>query len=69
MVFEGMQFQKNKKERVICEFEVDLKESFGWPSNLSTDNIIPAYARSKNGCGFQRPGLKTGVENDIRVRI
>ena len=23
------------------------------------------YSRSKNWCGFKRPGLKTGVENNI----
>ena len=32
------QFQMNKKERVICEFEVDFKKSFCWRSNLSTVN-------------------------------
>ena len=41
----------NKKERVTCEFEVDFTKSFCWRSNLSNDNIISAYARSKNGCG------------------
>ena len=29
-----------------CEFEVVLKKSFSWRSNLSNDNIISAYARS-----------------------
>ena len=53
----------NKKERVICEFEVHFKKSFSWLSNISNDNIISAYARSENGHGFQKPGLKTGVEN------
>ena len=41
----------NKKERVICEFEM----AFCWLSNLSNDsgnyNILSAYARSENGCG------------------
>ena len=32
------QFQMNKKERVICEFEVDFKKSFCWRSNQSTVN-------------------------------
>ena len=41
----------NKKERVICKFQVDFKKSFCWHSNLSNDNIISAYARSKNGSG------------------
>ena len=39
----------NKKERVICEFEVHFKKSFSW---LSNDNIISAYTRSENGHGF-----------------
>ena len=42
----------NKKERVICEVEVDFKKSFCWRSNVSNDNIISAYARSENGYGF-----------------
>ena len=58
MVFEEMhehffsfQFQMNKKERVICEFEVAFKKSFCLRSNLSNDNL-PAYARSENGNGL-----------------
>ena len=43
----------NKKERVIYEFEVDVKKCFIC-SNLTNDDII-SY----------RPGLKTGVEIDI----
>ena len=44
-----------------CEFEVVLKKSFSWRSNLSNDNIISAYARSKNRCGkCQFWGLKKG---------
>ena len=42
----------NKKERVICVFEVHFKKSFSSLSNLSNDNIISAYARSGNGHGF-----------------
>ena len=30
----------NKKERVIGEFEMDLKKSFCWRSKLSNDEII-----------------------------
>ena len=46
----------NKKERVICEFEVAFKKSFCLRSNLSNDNIISVRewileARAKNGCG------------------
>ena len=47
----SFQFQMNKKERVICEFEVDFKKSFCWRSNLSNNILISAYARSENGCG------------------
>ena len=48
-----------KKERVICEFEVDFKKSFSWRSNLSNGDTISAYNRSESGYGFKRPGLKT----------
>ena len=61
MVFEGIQIlkktylsfqcQKKKKKRVICEFEIDFKQSFCQPSSLSNDNMISAYVRSENGCG------------------
>ena len=39
----------------ICEFEMHLKKFFCLRSNLSNDEIISA----------ERPGLKTGMENDI----
>ena len=48
----SFQFQMNKKERVICKFQMDFKKSFCWRSNLSNNNIISAYARSDNGNGF-----------------
>ena len=38
----------NKKERVICEFEMNLETRLCWCSNLSNDYI---EARSENGCG------------------
>ena len=48
----------NKKEREICEFEMDFKQSFCPRSNRSNhignDDIIS-----------QRPDLKTGVKNGI----
>ena len=48
----------NKKEREMCEFEMDYKKSFCPPSNRSNhtgnDDIIS-----------QRPDLKTGVKNGI----
>ena len=56
----------SKKERDICEFEWNLRKLFCCCSNLSNDDG-PNYlhARFENGYGFYRPGLKTGVENDI----
>ena len=59
------QFQMSDKERKICDFEIDFKKSFCWRSYPSNDDIISAYSRSQNGCGFWIPGMKTGVENDI----
>ena len=47
----SFQSQMNKKEREICEFEVDFNKSFCWHSNLSNDNIISAYVTSENECG------------------
>ena len=53
----GIAHIKEKK----CEFDVVLKKSFSWHSNLSNDNIISAYARCKNRCGkCQFWGLKKG---------
>ena len=52
MVFEGTtecmnvsvscQFQISKKEREICEFEMNLNNSFCLRSNLCNDNIVSA---------------------------
>ena len=47
----------NKKERVICKFDVDFKKSFCWRSNLSNDDnnniiiVFSADARSNNQGG------------------
>ena len=30
----------NKKERVICKFEMDIKKSFSWRSNISNEETI-----------------------------
>ena len=43
---------------------MDFKKSFCRRSNLSNENMIPAYVRSEDGYEFKRLGLKTGVEND-----
>ena len=45
----------NRNEIEICEFKMHLKNFFCLHSNLSNDEIISA----------NRPGMKTGVENDI----
>ena len=42
----------SKKEREICEFEMDLKNFFCLRSNLSNESITSAL----------RPGLKTGTD-------
>ena len=48
----SLQLQTKKKERVICEFEMDFnKKRLCWCSNMTNDDIISASARSKSGCG------------------
>ena len=61
----SFQFQMSGKEREICELEMDLKNIFvfGLIKVLIT-KFLPK-TRSKNGYGFQRSSLKTGVENYI----
>ena len=51
----------NKKERVICEFEVDFKKSFSWRSNqrlvnfrLADTAIVPTAAKSQAKINFRR---------------
>ena len=39
----SFQLQMNKKERVICKLQKDLKKSFCWRFILSNDDIIFAY--------------------------
>ena len=59
----------------LGDLEMDFKKSFCCGFNLSNDNIISVLckhvmlrfvttSRSENEYGFQKPGLKTGVEND-----
>ena len=67
----SFQFQTNKKEREICEVQMDFEKFFCWGSNLSDDEII-LEASSEIGYGSLRPGLKTGVKNDnllVRNRV
>ena len=47
-----LQFQMNKKERIIFQFEMGLKKSFCWCSNLSNDNNSFLETRSVNEYGF-----------------
>ena len=45
----------NKRERVVCEFEIDFNKSFCWSSNLSNnDQFLPI------------PGLKIAMEIEAR---
>ena len=53
----------NKKESVICEFEMDFKKSFCWRSNLSNIYIIFVHVISMLRF-VTTPGLETGVGND-----
>ena len=55
-----LDFQMSKKERVICEFDIDFKKSFCCRSNLSNadNNIIIIVF-------LPMPGLTTRVENDM----
>ena len=74
----SFQFQMTKKGGVICKFKMEFEKSFCCGFYLSNDDIISLLckhvmlrfvttSRSENGHGFQRPGLKTGVEIDIFV--
>ena len=40
----------NKKERVICKLQKDLKKSFCWRFNLSNDDIIFTYVNMYVAC-------------------
>ena len=51
----------SEKEREICGFEMEFKKSFCCCSDQG--NFLDA--RSENGYGFYRLGLKSGVKNDI----
>ena len=44
----------SKKEREVCEFEMDLKNFFCLRSNPSNDNITSVY---ENGTGMLFRGL------------
>ena len=40
--------QINKKKRVVCEFEMDLKKSFCWRCNLSNGGIWNHFTAKVN---------------------
>ena len=44
-VCSSFQFQMNKKQSVICEFEMDLKTSLCGAFNLSNDDIISVLCK------------------------
>ena len=59
----SFQFQMSKREREMCNFEMDFKSSFCWHStDLSNDDIISAYARQK----LVFFGLKLGQDLENR---
>ena len=39
----SFQFQMSKIGRAICEFEMDLKKSYCWFSNVSNDDVISVF--------------------------
>ena len=56
------QFQMNKRETLICEFEMKFKKSFCWRSNLSNDGI---FSDGLKWVRILETVSETGVENDI----
>ena len=58
----SFQFQMNKKESVMCEFEMDFKKSFCCGFNLSNDDIISVSCQCLCCVLWPPPGLKTGMD-------
>ena len=52
LMYLSFQFQRNEKERVICESEFDSDKSFCWSSCLKPNDIISACSRSENRYGL-----------------
>ena len=52
----------NRKESVICEFEMDFKKSFCCTFNLSNDDIISVSCQCLCCVLWPPPGLKTGMD-------
>ena len=59
----------DKKEREICEFETDFENFFllAFQSKKTCQKSTSRVSERglKTGMDFSRPGLKTGVKNDI----
>ena len=47
-MYSSFQFEMNKKESVICEFEMDFKKSLCYGFNLSNDDIISVLILNKH---------------------
>ena len=47
-MYSSFQFEMNKKESVICEFEMDFKKSLYYGFNLSNDDIISVLVLYKH---------------------
>ena len=52
LMYLSFQFQRNEKERVICESEFDSDKSFCWSSYLKPNDIISACSRSEYRYGL-----------------
>ena len=55
----------NKKDSLMCEFEIDLKKSFCCAFNLSNDDIISVLCKQFILRFVTISSLKTGAENSI----
>ena len=47
-MYSSFQFEMNKKESVISEFEMDFKKSLCYSFNLSNDDIISVLILNKH---------------------
>ena len=47
-MYSSFQFEMNKKESVICEFEMDFKKSLCYGFNLSNDDTISVLVLYKH---------------------
>ena len=59
-----LNFKWIRKKEKYANSKWILRNLVCWRSNLSNDDIF-LRGMSENGYGFKKPGLKTGVKNDI----